>query len=114
MFCLCVCANLGFNSHPSWFVGGGQELHLVLWCQESLPGVSELQGEVRTFVVHCTNTRKHNHMYVIICFDALLSCRLLLYGRYCSQVEAATKQLDSLSNMREDIRMKLEVRNFKN
>uniref|UniRef100_A0A7N6AE65 Osteoclast-stimulating factor 1 n=1 Tax=Anabas testudineus TaxID=64144 RepID=A0A7N6AE65_ANATE len=34
--------------------------------------------------------------------------RLLLYGRYCSQVEAATKQLDSLSNMREDIRMKLE------
>ncbi|XP_030587181.1 proto-oncogene vav isoform X2 [Archocentrus centrarchus] len=34
--------------------------------------------------------------------------RLLLYGRYCSQVEAATKHLDKLSNMREDIRMKLE------
>uniref|UniRef100_A0A7N9AKP6 Osteoclast-stimulating factor 1 n=1 Tax=Mastacembelus armatus TaxID=205130 RepID=A0A7N9AKP6_9TELE len=34
--------------------------------------------------------------------------RLLLYGSYCSQVEAATKHLDKLSNMREDIRMKLE------
>ncbi|XP_028255753.1 proto-oncogene vav isoform X2 [Parambassis ranga] len=34
--------------------------------------------------------------------------KLLLYGRYCSQVEAATKHLDKLSNMREDIRMKLE------
>ncbi|XP_019109261.1 proto-oncogene vav isoform X5 [Larimichthys crocea] len=34
--------------------------------------------------------------------------RLLLYGRYCSQVETATKHLDKLSNMREDIKMKLE------
>nr|XP_046227064.1 proto-oncogene vav-like isoform X2 [Scatophagus argus] len=34
--------------------------------------------------------------------------RLLLYGHYCSQVETATKHLDKLSNMREDIRMKLE------
>ncbi|KAE8300428.1 Proto-oncogene vav [Larimichthys crocea] len=35
--------------------------------------------------------------------------RLLLYGRYCSQVETATKHLDKLSNMREDIKMKLEI-----
>ncbi|XP_061769760.1 proto-oncogene vav-like isoform X2 [Nerophis ophidion] len=34
--------------------------------------------------------------------------RLLLYGRYCSQVETATKHLDKLSITREDIRMKLE------
>ncbi|XP_069023918.1 proto-oncogene vav-like isoform X2 [Embiotoca jacksoni] len=34
--------------------------------------------------------------------------RLLLYGHYCSQVETASKYLDKLSNMREDIRMKLE------
>ncbi|XP_034455421.1 proto-oncogene vav-like isoform X1 [Hippoglossus hippoglossus] len=34
--------------------------------------------------------------------------RLLLYGHYCSQVETATKHLESLSNAREDIRMKLE------
>lgn len=38
------------------------------------------------------------------------SHRLLLYGSYCSQVEAATKHLDKLSSQREDIRMKLEVR----
>uniref|UniRef100_A0A8C7YTC5 Osteoclast-stimulating factor 1 n=1 Tax=Oryzias sinensis TaxID=183150 RepID=A0A8C7YTC5_9TELE len=34
--------------------------------------------------------------------------KLLLYGNYCSQVEAATKNLDRLSNTREEIRMKLE------
>uniref|UniRef100_UPI00398E8B17 proto-oncogene vav-like n=1 Tax=Pristiophorus japonicus TaxID=55135 RepID=UPI00398E8B17 len=34
--------------------------------------------------------------------------RLLLYGRYCSQVEAATKHLDKVASSREDIRMKLE------
>lgn len=37
-------------------------------------------------------------------------CRLLLYGHYCSQVEAASKHLDKVSNAREDVRMKLEVR----
>uniref|UniRef100_A0A3B5QHL1 Osteoclast-stimulating factor 1 n=1 Tax=Xiphophorus maculatus TaxID=8083 RepID=A0A3B5QHL1_XIPMA len=34
--------------------------------------------------------------------------RLLLYGHYCSQVEAASKHLDKVSNSREDVRMKLE------
>ncbi|XP_046898483.1 proto-oncogene vav-like isoform X2 [Hypomesus transpacificus] len=33
--------------------------------------------------------------------------RLLLYGRYCSQVETASKHLDKMAS-REDIRMKLE------
>ncbi|MBN3324792.1 VAV protein, partial [Atractosteus spatula] len=33
---------------------------------------------------------------------------LLLYGRYCSQVEAASKHLDKIASMREDVRMKLE------
>ncbi|KAL2086401.1 hypothetical protein ACEWY4_017460 [Coilia grayii] len=34
--------------------------------------------------------------------------RLLLYGRYCSQVESATKLLDKMAAQREDLRMKLE------
>ncbi|KAG9330620.1 hypothetical protein JZ751_023555 [Albula glossodonta] len=34
--------------------------------------------------------------------------RLLLYGRYCSQVEAATKHLDKVASTKEDVRMKLE------
>uniref|UniRef100_A0AAY4BFB7 Vav guanine nucleotide exchange factor 1 n=1 Tax=Denticeps clupeoides TaxID=299321 RepID=A0AAY4BFB7_9TELE len=34
--------------------------------------------------------------------------RLLLYGRYCSQVESSTKHLDKISTLREDVRMKLE------
>uniref|UniRef100_A0AAZ3PJG0 Vav guanine nucleotide exchange factor 1 n=1 Tax=Oncorhynchus tshawytscha TaxID=74940 RepID=A0AAZ3PJG0_ONCTS len=39
----------------------------------------------------------------------LLSFSLLLpYGRYCSQVEAATKHLDKMSAMKEGVKMKLE------
>nr|XP_033781207.1 proto-oncogene vav isoform X2 [Geotrypetes seraphini] len=34
--------------------------------------------------------------------------RFLLYGRYCSQVEFATKHLDQTACAREDLRMKLE------
>ncbi|KAG2471456.1 proto-oncogene vav-like isoform X1 [Polypterus senegalus] len=34
--------------------------------------------------------------------------RLLPYGRYCSQVEAATKHLDKVASLREDVRLKLE------
>ncbi|XP_029441115.1 proto-oncogene vav isoform X3 [Rhinatrema bivittatum] len=34
--------------------------------------------------------------------------RFLLYGRYCSQVEFATKHLDQTACTREDLRMKLE------
>uniref|UniRef100_A0A8D2Q5D5 Vav guanine nucleotide exchange factor 1 n=1 Tax=Varanus komodoensis TaxID=61221 RepID=A0A8D2Q5D5_VARKO len=34
--------------------------------------------------------------------------RFLLYGRYCSQVEAATKYLDQVANTSVDVRMKLE------
>ncbi|XP_043940655.1 proto-oncogene vav [Protopterus annectens] len=34
--------------------------------------------------------------------------RLLLYGRYCSQVESATKFLDMLSKSRNDLQMRLE------
>ncbi|XP_069783458.1 proto-oncogene vav-like isoform X3 [Narcine bancroftii] len=34
--------------------------------------------------------------------------KLLLYGRYCSQVEAASKHLDKIASSREDIRLKLE------
>ncbi|XP_069460530.1 proto-oncogene vav [Ambystoma mexicanum] len=34
--------------------------------------------------------------------------RFLLYGRYCSQVEFATKHLDMTANAREDVQMKLE------
>uniref|UniRef100_A0A8D0GX85 Vav guanine nucleotide exchange factor 1 n=1 Tax=Sphenodon punctatus TaxID=8508 RepID=A0A8D0GX85_SPHPU len=34
--------------------------------------------------------------------------RFLLYGRYCSQVEAATKHLDQVANASVDVRMRLE------
>ncbi|XP_044514395.1 proto-oncogene vav isoform X3 [Gracilinanus agilis] len=34
--------------------------------------------------------------------------RFLVYGRYCSQVESASKHLDRVATMREDVQMKLE------
>ncbi|XP_020826898.1 proto-oncogene vav isoform X2 [Phascolarctos cinereus] len=34
--------------------------------------------------------------------------RFLVYGRYCSQVESASKHLDHVASMREDVQMKLE------
>ncbi|XP_043829621.1 proto-oncogene vav isoform X2 [Dromiciops gliroides] len=34
--------------------------------------------------------------------------RFLIYGRYCSQVESASKHLDRVASMREDVQMKLE------
>ncbi|KAM9101773.1 proto-oncogene vav isoform X1 [Sarcophilus harrisii] len=34
--------------------------------------------------------------------------RFLVYGRYCSQVESASKHLDRVASMREDVQMKLE------
>uniref|UniRef100_A0A2I3S5E7 Vav guanine nucleotide exchange factor 1 n=1 Tax=Pan troglodytes TaxID=9598 RepID=A0A2I3S5E7_PANTR len=35
--------------------------------------------------------------------------RFLVYGRYCSQVESASKHLDRVAAAREDVQMKLEV-----
>lgn len=37
------------------------------------------------------------------------SRRFLVYGRYCSQVESASKHLDRVASAREDVQMKLEV-----
>uniref|UniRef100_A0A3Q4GV88 Osteoclast-stimulating factor 1 n=1 Tax=Neolamprologus brichardi TaxID=32507 RepID=A0A3Q4GV88_NEOBR len=62
---------------------------------------SELLEEVQNSIL---NNGARNLFQVFLNYKE----RLLLYGRYCSQVEAATKHLDKLSNAREDIRMKLE------
>ncbi|XP_075869905.1 proto-oncogene vav isoform X1 [Nelusetta ayraudi] len=61
----------------------------------------DLLEEVRTSIL---SFRAKNLHQVFFSYKE----RLLLYGRYCSQVETATKHLDKLSNIREDIRMKLE------
>ncbi|XP_041790233.1 proto-oncogene vav-like isoform X1 [Chelmon rostratus] len=60
-----------------------------------------LLEEVRTSILHCG---AKNLYQVFLNYKE----RLLLYGRYCSQVETATKHLDKLSNTKEDIKMKLE------
>ncbi|XP_077379785.1 proto-oncogene vav isoform X2 [Festucalex cinctus] len=60
----------------------------------------ELLDEIRNSVA---NGAKNLHQVFVNYKE-----RLLLYGRYCSQVETATKHLDTLSSTREDISMKLK------
>uniref|UniRef100_A0AAQ4QLB6 Osteoclast-stimulating factor 1 n=1 Tax=Gasterosteus aculeatus aculeatus TaxID=481459 RepID=A0AAQ4QLB6_GASAC len=76
-----------------------------------------LRNQVCCYEIQATEVRtqtalaQSGHVLVVICSEPthrLPPLRLLLYGHYCSQVEAATKHLDKLSNTREDIRMKLE------
>ncbi|XP_064416272.1 proto-oncogene vav [Latimeria chalumnae] len=53
----------------------------------------------------CTSTHSCHTLYqVFIKYKE----RLLLYGRYCSQVESATKHLDQIAKQREDVEMKLQ------
>ncbi|XP_058497334.1 proto-oncogene vav-like isoform X1 [Solea solea] len=61
----------------------------------------QLLEEVRTSILHY---EAKNLYQVFLSYKE----RLLLYGRYCSEVETATKHLDKLSISREDIKMKLE------
>uniref|UniRef100_A0AAY4BEM1 Vav guanine nucleotide exchange factor 1 n=1 Tax=Denticeps clupeoides TaxID=299321 RepID=A0AAY4BEM1_9TELE len=60
-----------------------------------------LLGEIQTSILH----RGAENLYQIF---VNYKERLLLYGRYCSQVESSTKHLDKISTLREDVRMKLE------
>uniref|UniRef100_A0A673ZQB0 Vav guanine nucleotide exchange factor 1 n=1 Tax=Salmo trutta TaxID=8032 RepID=A0A673ZQB0_SALTR len=60
-----------------------------------------LLGEIQTSIL----TLKAENLYQIF---INYKERLLPYGRYCSQVEAATKHLDKMSAMKEGVRMKLE------
>ncbi|XP_055757126.1 proto-oncogene vav-like isoform X1 [Salvelinus fontinalis] len=60
-----------------------------------------LLGEIQTSIL---TLNAENLYQVFINYKE----RLLPYGRYCSQVEAATKHLDKMSAMKEGVRMKLE------
>ncbi|XP_045067638.1 proto-oncogene vav isoform X4 [Coregonus clupeaformis] len=60
-----------------------------------------LLGEIQTSIL---TLNAENLYQVFINYKE----RLLPYGRYCSQVEAATKHLDKMSAMKEGVRMKLQ------
>ncbi|XP_068606638.1 proto-oncogene vav-like [Brachionichthys hirsutus] len=79
-----------------------QDIEIIFINIEDLASTHHnLLEEVRTSIL----TYGAKNLYqVFLCYKE----RLLLYGRYCSQVETATKHLDKLSNTREDIKMKLE------
>ncbi|XP_068178412.1 proto-oncogene vav-like isoform X2 [Antennarius striatus] len=79
-----------------------QDIEIIFINIEDLANVHHnLLEEVRTSIFNYGAKNLHQ---VFLSYKE----RLLLYGRYCSQVEAATKRLDNLSNTREDIKMKLE------
>uniref|UniRef100_A0A8C7YR93 Osteoclast-stimulating factor 1 n=1 Tax=Oryzias sinensis TaxID=183150 RepID=A0A8C7YR93_9TELE len=96
-----------FSSSTDCIIGGSLTF-LCIFCfsgnvQKKNKCVREIQREVRNFSAKKFHYSRHMHVFHVVCL-----CRLLLYGNYCSQVEAATKNLDRLSNTREEIRMKLE------
>nr|XP_056711538.1 proto-oncogene vav isoform X1 [Euleptes europaea] len=70
--------------------------------------VEELLKIHRCFLVDLKNalsfTNSQNLYQVFIKYKE----KFLLYGRYCSQVEAATKHLDQVTSASVDVRMKLE------
>uniref|UniRef100_A0A670ZY44 Vav guanine nucleotide exchange factor 1 n=1 Tax=Pseudonaja textilis TaxID=8673 RepID=A0A670ZY44_PSETE len=69
---------------------------------------AELLKVHRCFLVELKNALSFNHSQNLYQVFIKYKERFLLYGRYCSQIEAATKYLDQVSNISVDVRMKLE------
>uniref|UniRef100_A0A670ZXW2 Vav guanine nucleotide exchange factor 1 n=1 Tax=Pseudonaja textilis TaxID=8673 RepID=A0A670ZXW2_PSETE len=70
--------------------------------------IEELLKVHRCFLVELKNALSFNHSQNLYQVFIKYKERFLLYGRYCSQIEAATKYLDQVSNISVDVRMKLE------
>ncbi|XP_063150456.1 proto-oncogene vav [Candoia aspera] len=70
--------------------------------------IEELLKVHRCFLVDLKNALSFNHSQNLYQVFIKYKERFLLYGRYCSQIEAATKHLDQVSNSNVDVRMKLE------
>uniref|UniRef100_A0A8C7E122 Vav guanine nucleotide exchange factor 1 n=1 Tax=Naja naja TaxID=35670 RepID=A0A8C7E122_NAJNA len=87
-------------------------IHLIhLFLTNSSGGIvffSELLKVHRCFLVELKNALSFNHSQNLYQVFIKYKERFLLYGRYCSQIEAATKYLDQVSNISVDVRMKLE------
>ncbi|XP_034290347.1 proto-oncogene vav [Pantherophis guttatus] len=70
--------------------------------------IEELLKVHRCFLVELKNALSFSHSQNLYQVFIKYKERFLLYGRYCSQIEAATKYLDQVSNISVDVRMKLE------
>ncbi|XP_053145782.1 proto-oncogene vav isoform X2 [Hemicordylus capensis] len=68
----------------------------------------ELLKVHRSFLMDLKNALSFNSSQNLYQVFIKYKEKLLLYGRYCSQVEAATKHLDQVANTSVDVRMKLE------
>uniref|UniRef100_A0A8K9X414 Vav guanine nucleotide exchange factor 1 n=1 Tax=Oncorhynchus mykiss TaxID=8022 RepID=A0A8K9X414_ONCMY len=76
-------------------------LQVLLFLYDLAVTHRSLLGEIQTSIL---TLNAENLYQVFINYKE----RLLPYGRYCSQVEAATKHLDKMSAMKEGVKMKLE------
>ncbi|XP_007432565.1 proto-oncogene vav [Python bivittatus] len=70
--------------------------------------IEELLKVHRCFLVDLKNALSFSNSQNLYQVFIKYKEKFLLYGRYCSQVEAATKYLDKVSNDSVDVRMKLE------
>uniref|UniRef100_A0A672IH43 Osteoclast-stimulating factor 1 n=1 Tax=Salarias fasciatus TaxID=181472 RepID=A0A672IH43_SALFA len=110
LFCMCVCLQELADTHLNLLEElqnailnhGAKNLHQVFLSYKERYRIHTPYGTRKT-----TNAVHLLHKNLHALYSVSLS-RLLLYGRYCSQVETATKHLDYLSNEKEDIKMKLE------
>lgn len=103
------------------FTSGNPRLSAAQKCPEPVPDLHYFQREVQcvlqnpvmsvgeqTVTTDFMTTTAVSVQY----FDVFLTLtsRLLIYGKYCSHVETAIATLDTLCKDREDVRMKLEVK----
>ncbi|KAJ6657688.1 hypothetical protein lerEdw1_002189 [Lerista edwardsae] len=70
--------------------------------------IEDLLKVHRSFLVDLKNTLSFSSSQNLYQLFIKYKERFLLYGRYCSQVEAATRHLDQMTNTIVDVRMKLE------
>ncbi|XP_066469524.1 proto-oncogene vav isoform X2 [Tiliqua scincoides] len=70
--------------------------------------IEELLKVHRSFLVDLKNALSFSNSQNLYHLFIKYKERFLLYGRYCSQVEAATRHLDQMANTIVDVRMKLE------
>lgn len=104
---LAFCFLSGPGESSQMFTAGNPGLSPSQKCPEPLSDLHHIQREVSILFKYGVYSKVNvatTSKFKIFCCD-----RLLIYGKYCSQVETAIALLDYMCKDKEDVRMKLEV-----